>query len=395
MVKSAKPLASMKRYIQWKCIGLLFVLATLMMLFCSRFYVHTINDVPPVHMSKRGDIPDYSASSNDNEASSSINKKVDTKQTQPPSWQSKGASLAREYTPRSGHNPFEWCVEDANDANGLLFIKIQKCASSTGSGISLTIAHNVAQRERRQNCVSYVRHYRAQELPIPARNKKKSLLWTIVRHPAKRALSSYFFYEVSQGGKTPSEKAMRKYLKGEKNFELESFQQSSLKKYSLSQIIQEMDFMAVAERMDESLVVFRLLNGFHPMDMIVLSSKTAGGYDGGMIDGCHKILPSYTTPAIDEYLSTSFVEDNDDFVLYSAANASLDKTIDLIGRDFVEKEVRKHQYLQKVADKQCQEEADFPCSDEGVHQLTLSRKSCFERDWGCGHECVYRVLKGL
>jgi hypothetical protein len=371
--------------------AVLFALATPFVFICSRFHVQTI-DVPPVKdMSKRDD---ESVSSNDKDPS--MNEKVIQPieiSTKEMAWQSNGASLARAFSPWSEDDPYGWCVKDADDASGLLFIKIQKCASSTGSGISLNIANNVARRKHHY-CLSHVRHYQTQELPIPTRNKQKSLLWTIVRHPAKRALSSYFFYEISQGGKTPTDVAMRKYLQDEKNFELDSLRQSSLANYTLPQLVQEMDFIAVAERMDESLVVFQLLNGFKPKDMIVLSSKKAGGYDGGMT-GCHKIVPSYASPEIKEYLSTTFEKDNDDFVLYAAANASLDKTIDALGRDLVEKEVRKHRYLQQVANKYCQDEANFPCSDEGVHQLKLSRESCYERDWGCGHKCVYRVLKGL
>ena len=382
---------------RWRQIAILFTLGAPVLLFASRFY-DQINELTPVDISLRQEFHGTDSNVN-NEVSESVDNKaipsidVSVKDVEP-MWQSKGRSLSRTFSPWSGSDPYGWCVKDANDASGLLFIKIQKCASSTGSGISLTIAHNVARRKH-HHCLSHVRHYRTQELPIPSRNKEKSLLWTIVRHPAKRAVSSYFFYEISQGGGKPIGKAMRKYLKGEKNFEIESLQQSSLSNYTIKDIIQEMDFIAVSERMDESLVVFRLLNGFKPKDMIVLSSKKHGGYDGGRNGACNKIVSSFTPPVVEEYLSTSFEEDNDDFVLYAAANASLDKTIDMLGRDLVEKEVRRHRYLQTVANKYCQESAKFPCSDEGVHQLKLSRESCFERDWGCGYKCVHKVLKGL
>lgn len=311
-----------------------------------------------------------------------------------PTWQSKGRKLARAFSPWGAKDRYGWCVDNAKGANGLLFLKIEKCASSTGAGIGLNIAHNVARRKHHR-CVSHVYHHRTQRLPIPTRNKNKSLLWTIVRHPAKRALSSYFFFEVSHDGKTPTDKAMRRYLREEKNFQIASMTESSLRNYTVEDVIKEMDFIAVSERMDESLVVFRLLNGLRRKDVIVLSAKKHGGYDGGMHGGCHKIVPSYTTPAIEDYLSSSFIKNNDDYILYSAANASLDMTIDMLGRELVEKEVRYHQYLQTVANKYCQEEAKFPCSDEGKHQLELSSKSCYKRDWGCGYKCVFKKLTRL
>jgi len=376
----------------------LFTLVTPVLLMCFHLYAHII-DVPPADMNTRedNDRPD-SLSNNEGEGPVFVVEKAvpsiqSAAKELEPAWQSMGRSLARTFSPWNGKVPYGWCVKNTDDASGLLFIKLQKCASSTGSGITLNIAFNVAHRTH-HHCLSHVRHYRTQELPIPTRNKEKSLLWTIVRHPAKRALSSYFFYEISQGGKSPKERAMLKYLKKEKNFEIDSLQVSSLANYTLEDIIQEMDFIAIAERMDESLVVFRLLNDFKPKDMIVLSSKKHGGYDGGMT-GCHKIVPSFTPPKIQKYLSTSFEEENSDYVLYAAANASLDKTIDMLGRDLVEREVKRHQYLQAVANKYCQEKADFPCSNEGVHQLKLSKESCYERDWGCGHKCVYKTLKGL
>jgi len=83
--------------------------------------------------------------------------------------------------------------------------------------------------------------------------------------------------------------------------------------------------------------------------------------------------------------------------LYAAANASLDRTIEALGRERVEREVKRHEYLQHVAEKECLQKAIFPCSKDGVYQASLSSKSCYvyKRDWGCGHSCIYEALQSL
>lgn len=66
-------------------------------------------------------------------------------------WQLEGQALARIYASRAA-NDYDWCIatskqkKNNKDASGLLFVKIYKCASSTGSGITLSIAHNVGKR---------------------------------------------------------------------------------------------------------------------------------------------------------------------------------------------------------------------------------------------------------
>ena len=110
-------------------------------------------------------------------------------------------------------------------------------------------------------------------------------------------------------------------------------------------------FIALAERMDESLVTMRLLFDLDPTDMIVLSSKTRGGYDDGKFNGtCNKIQNPHSFPIVDEYSDTGFMSSNYDFFLYDVVNRTLDITIDGIGRDVVEREVQVHRQLQQIAE---------------------------------------------
>lgn len=320
-----------------------------------------------------------------------------TKEQQQPHWQAKGQALARIYPSRSVDK--NWCIPASTtkkrnrEAVGLLFIKIYKCASSTGSSITLNIAHHVAQRLNMNTsaCHTVAQHHQTQHLYIPERRKETSFLWTLVRHPAKRVVSHFFFKRVSRDHVEPTNRNMKQYFRENKNFQVDSLQEGSLQNYTLVEVLQELDFVGVVERMDESLVVLQMLLGLQASDIVVLSSKRAGGYDAHK--KCHLIQPSFRTNRIDRYLNTAFVQNNLDFVLYAAANASLDKTIDALGRERVEAEVKRHKQLQQVTEEACLEKAAFPCSPKGVYQPELSANSCYAADWGCGHTCVSETLR--
>jgi hypothetical protein len=67
-------------------------------------------------------------------------------------------------------------------------------------------------------------------------------------------------------------------------------------------------FIAITERMDESLVVHKLLPGFDDSAMVVLSSKKVGGFDDGLSKGtCHAFQKAFTTPEVDSYIESNFL----------------------------------------------------------------------------------------
>ena len=126
----------------------------------------------------------------------------------------------------------------------------------------------------------------------------------------------------------------------------------------------------------------------------MLPSKRHGGYDAGPVKyGCVKIQsPTVPSPTVQDYLTNEFPIYNYDYLLHAVANKSLDRTIDVLGRDLVETQVREFNRLQALAEDYCQTEAIFPCSSEGTSQKEAAAKSCYRRDNGCGYQCVNRVL---
>ena len=244
-------------------------------------------------------------------------------------------------------------------------------------------------------------------------------LWTVIRHPVSRLISDFFFFEVSRGLKTPSPRAVMAFADQFVNYQLSYIthlkSHGNRTRYNLlggryantttnttkddivsmvqQDVMNAYHFIAVAERMEESMVVLQLLFQLDPIDMIVLSSKQAGGFDDGRINNtCFRIQKPVHFPDVDAYLNQEFQVDNYDFFLHAVVNRSLDLTIDALGRDLVEQQVQRHKALQVYAENRCQSKAIFPCSNNGTLQKKASRKSCYVWDLGCGYKCVKMAL---
>ena len=100
-------------------------------------------------------------------------------------------------------------------------------------------------------------------------------------------------------------------------------------------IIDEYDFIAITECMDESLVVLvlKMLLDFDLGDILYMSAKTQGSFMSSKgEDGprCIYIVPSFLTPGMKDFFASDYWKKYiaADVALYKAANASLDKTID-------------------------------------------------------------------
>ena len=167
---------------------------------------------------------------------------------------------------------------------------------------------------------------------------------------------------------------------------------------STDRIINGYDFLAVNERMEESLVVLAMLAQIPLADVVVFSAKIAGGYYfNGNIKRCLKLEKKWTTPKIEEYILGDYKSTNkDDYLLYNAAQRSLDKTIDALGRQRVEENIERLKSLQQLNEKQCESEASV-CpepDDEGMQRehIRLANERCYFSDVGCGHACTDKVL---
>ena len=166
-------------------------------------------------------------------------------------------------------------------------------------------------------------------------------------------------------------------------------------------VILDYDFIAVTERMDESLVALQLLLGLRMGDILSTSSKVAGTFSMAHKNmavheaPCIEIQKSFISERVKEYVESDqwYAKNYGDYLLYAAANRSLDLTIEGLGRDRFEGALRKYRQAKVLVDERCESKALPPCSANGTNQYALSEQDCYSFDEGCGYPCVDALLK--
>jgi len=280
-------------------------------------------------------------------------------------------------------------TEPSND--GLLFVKIKKSGSSTLAGVAARIAHAMSPINGAV-CKSRMTHEWSQTIHggFRERNRDKSLLWTILRDPAQRAISDFYFEQVGRNGVDPVQALSN--LRKVRNFELKSISNAKAPGYYIiERVLRELDFIGILERLDESLVVLQLLLGLKTSDILYLNAKQSGGFDHH--NNCSSIPKAVVTPEVKDYLSSDEWKENNkaDYLLYDLVNQSMDMTIQYIGRSKFEKALKIFSQAKALVDLHC--EYKSPCIREGVERPRLeSGAECYARDWGCGYKCIDQLF---
>lgn len=299
-----------------------------------------------------------------------------------------------------------------NSGDGFYFLKVAKCASSTGASVTLRIARNVAKRTSSVNnvtmCRVQARHATGRSIRW-INNKengtKRSFVWTMIRRPTSRLVSLYFFSAISRRGRAYSDEAFTSFLRRGRNFTnhiVQGLAPKPIKNYervvpdAMNAILHESyDFIGLAERMDESIVALQMILGLQASDVLFLNSKTAGGYDDGSIGNrCTYIQKSYVTPTMKEYFESPDYKrsQRNDELLYKAVNRSLDLTIDELGYDRFREKLYEFRALKSaVSQSSCAASVRFPCSATGKKRKP-AETDCFRGDWGCGFSCIDHVV---
>jgi hypothetical protein len=330
-----------------------------------------------------------------------------------------------------------WCIDVAlrheqskRRPMGLCYLKLPKAASSTLAGINKRIAKNFARRQGLSSCIRHDGHvpgmfyYKRHDL---------SFLWTSVRDPASRALSRVVYDLSEVPTNLQSHSIVMKSLKvpdvqygavssGRGGFQLQYTMLTIIEEWSawnssnptiivnptaikqnVAQVMNGYNFIAVVERMDESLVALQLLLGLDVTDILYLSpAKEMGSYDRrSMKDGsrrrqwrCVRLALFNRTQELDAYFESTewFAKNYGDYLLYAAANMSLDRTILDLGLVRFSRALVEYRALKRTAMETCRTLAIFPCSSNGTDQYEASRKSCYTEDEGCGYPCKYCLL---
>jgi hypothetical protein len=165
----------------------------------------------------------------------------------------------------------------------------------------------------------------------------------------------------------------------------------------INKIMADYDFIAVTERMDESVVVLMMLLNLQMADVLYLSAKGNDKYDDGAHnDKCYFIQPSVVSPGMKDFFQSQPWQHKVqwDSLLHQAANRSLDLTIDRLGRLEFAANLEKFTHAQKVARERCLPREVFPCTSKGARQKN-ARSLCLWADSGCGNDCLDEVATEL
>ena len=319
-----------------------------------------------------------------------------------------------------------------------LYCSVPKAASSTSAGVTIRISRNSQQRSRsnKKSCKSMQwRHHLAQN--YANRSRTKAYIWTTVRDPAERALSSIFFHNISlrslQQQNNVSDHDLLEQLQystkdhmgasslGQGGFQLRYTAFREIAPYSfwnasrprrvrhptaLQNLVRETlsryDFVAVTERMDESLVALALLLDVPVTDVLVSSAKVSGQshfrfvHTAGHKFSCLPTVRPYKSPRVKRFLASDAWKAANwgDYLLHEAASQSLDRTIEALGYERFGEALKEYRKWQERESQHCASTAQYPCSDTGVPQPKVSEKSCYVpfADFGCGYKCLDEMV---
>ena len=312
---------------------------------------------------------------------------------------------------------------------GLLLAKTHKTGSTTAASIHLRLARNIALRSSHKNysiCAARFDHLPLPKDAFPHRHRHESFLWTIVREPTQRLISAFFFFQVTRNHVPPLDQHFQEFLQTSSLAESNYYAQylslrlmDSTRRYNknnsnptpeedttknttllpdiIESILKDYDFVAVAERMDESAVVLSMLLNVSLADVLYLSSKasTAGHFDTfrGI---CSYIVPSFVSPGMQTYFASPVHAQRTlgDRLVYAAAEASLDRTIDALGRSAFAERLQTFRHAQQIVQEQCAPRTRFPCAADGDGRRRAATH-CLWKDAGCGLKCLDQVATEL
>ena len=304
---------------------------------------------------------------------------------------------------------------------GILYVKEMEASSNIFASVTARIARNMGRREQQQNgasgknttnvCTTRLMSQRA--MRYRDRVPKKSFLWSVVREPVARLVSKFYhFGDVGKRSGTYTttlskfqnfvfNNAFQDYGYYFRSLATDRRMSPGQKEHELDtrELLESYDFLGVAERMDESLAVLKIILNLDIQDVLYLPMPKASPNDrvSDNVDyfdlwkrtECKPIPKPEISLEMKEWFYSeefeAFIEA--DVMFYKAVNASLDRTIAELGRDLVEKTVKQVQWAQKLVQKECQN-TRFPCSSEGEVQ---KKTDCLFNDIGCGYKCLDEV----
>jgi hypothetical protein len=149
---------------------------------------------------------------------------------------------------------------------------------------------------------------------------------------------------------------------------------------TVNQILRDYDFIGISERLDESLVALQMILGLKTSDILYYSAKNEGSWDDlGVF-----IQPSFVSSGMERFFASPEWKElsKGDYLMYLAANASLDRTIESLGRTEFHDKLASFRRAKQLVLTHCPPIRSF-YSAAGKTWET----DCLLADAGCGSQC--------
>ncbi len=330
---------------------------------------------------------------------------------------------------------------------GILFQRPQKTGSTTLTGIVLRLVHNRGKQMGFEKCKHRCMHGSGVSYDFGRRDKTKSFLFSIIREPQARAFSQIFHFEISAASREPTDAYLQTQLLAPANhlhylhdLKVRNYTNAStlfLLRQNLAQklgytsvqeqlhlknqtspkelrhaerlwkqwrlfgenfdvhamighILEDYNFIALMERMDESLVVLQMLLNLTTKEIVYTKARSGGSFSNGFSDRpCIYILPSFTTPGMKRFFASEEWQSHiaADVEMYKAVHKSLDRTIDALGRQEFEEKLATFKKALKLAGTHCVGRIRTMCSSSG-EVIRPVNTTCYFWGEGCDHDCI-------
>jgi len=214
--------------------------------------------------------------------------------------------------------------------------------------------------------------------------EKPYFMWTVLRDPARRALSQYY-WRCDHLFQTPTTEGKVKYLTEEFGGNNQFRYIRPTANYTIQEVLDTYGVIALTERLEESLVVLAATLKIPLSDVLYFKASKNSSED--YMDGySHVVIHAHPDisqepPEVQEVLANQFQVDNAiDYEFYAAANATLDRKIEEMNLYSQIEVFRK--FLAKAQDHCYVEHSPMT----PVEDIT----DCIVDDQGCNYKCLDR-----
>jgi hypothetical protein len=157
------------------------------------------------------------------------------------------------------------------------------------------------------------------------------------------------------------------------------------------------DFIAVTERMDESLIIWKILFHLDYYDILFLKARSSGTFSNGPSEKsrpCVYLVPSFLTPTMQEFFESKEWKDSNavDIMLYQAIYQSLDNTIEAVGKDLFQKQLSIFRQAKTLAEEFCDGKVRGTCTSGGL-LIPVQNRTCVIWGEGCDYQCLQEFRK--